>query len=391
MYARVFLHKLLSNVIHLRRLNVLILSVMTLIDTKQLQLTSLGRRMDHPIQERSRIRKMDRLLGNQHLQRDYKIIYKTVANLIVGNKSRPQIIVDWTKLPNCNHYVLRAALATEARALTLYEERHPKKKEGNAKVHKNFLKTLKQLLPEVCNAIIITDAGFKNPWFKEVKALGWDFIGRIRGRTTYSENGEKFMPIKRLFKGATKKIKYLGEKTLARKNPMMLPMYLVKGKAKLRHKLTKKGVRSKEKDSLAYSRSHREPWLLVSSLKGKNAAKKVNEIYKRRMSIEEAFRDLKSIQYGFSLASSRTIKVERYIVLLLIALLACLICWLTGRLAEEAEIHYQYQANSIKHRRVLSWFYLGCQVLRDRYRQIKLTCTQLFELCQVIQHEFITL
>src|SRR5260221_3411887 len=142
MYAQQCLHKLLGPVIHLGRLNVLIMAVLTVIKTKQLQLTALGRALEQPIQERSRIRKIDRLYGNKYLQKEKGIIYEKISKLIIGTKTRPIIIADWTKLPNCNFYVLRGALATEGRALTIYEEMHPKKKEGNPKVQSKFLKKL---------------------------------------------------------------------------------------------------------------------------------------------------------------------------------------------------------------------------------------------------------
>jgi len=42
----------------------------------------------------------------------------------------------------------------------------------NKKIHKAFLKKLKFILPINCQPIIITDAGFRNSWFKMVEALG---------------------------------------------------------------------------------------------------------------------------------------------------------------------------------------------------------------------------
>jgi hypothetical protein len=388
MYAQRFLHKLLAPVIHLRRLSVLTMGVLTLIKTKRLQLTALGRGLEQPIQERSRIRKMDRLFGNKHLQKESTVIYEAVTKLLVGSKKRPIIIVDWTKLPHCNYYVLRASLATEGRALTLYEEMHPKEKESNRKVHETFLKKLKKLLPVHCTPIIVTDAGFKNPWFKQVLALGWDFVGRVRGKMKYSSDGKLFVPCETLHTQAASKIKYLGEKILTRKNPMILSFYLVKEKLKGRKKLTKKGTISKHKDSINYGRAHREPWLLVSSLQGTGVASKVYKTYKKRMAIEEAFRDLKSTRYGFSLSDSKTVKKDRYIVLLLIALLGSLIAYLTGKAVEMEKLHYQYQANSTKNRRVLSYFYLGCQVLKDMNRNLSLTVSNLINTCQTLEADY---
>jgi hypothetical protein len=78
-------------------------------------------------------------------------------------------------------------------------------------------------------------------------------------------------------------------------------------------------------------------------------------------------------------------------VLLLIALLGSLVAWLTGKIAEEVGLHRQYQANSIRHHRVLSFFYLGCQVLRDKNRKLKLSAQELLKTCSNLQVELNTL
>lgn len=88
--------------------------------------------------------------------------------------------------------------------------------------------------------------------------------------------------------------------------------------------------------------------------------------YKKRMTIEENFRDTKSTKYGFSFDKNEPIKPERFTVWLMLAALASLVCWLTGAAAEQLNLHHDFQANSYKHRRVLSFFYLGCQVIRKK-------------------------
>ncbi|WP_418382040.1 transposase [Yersinia enterocolitica] len=51
------------------------------------------------------------------------------------------------------------------------------------KIHKTFLNALAQAVNPEARVIIVTDAGFQNAWFKHIKSLGWDFVGRIRGYT----------------------------------------------------------------------------------------------------------------------------------------------------------------------------------------------------------------
>lgn len=98
-----------------------------------------------------------------------------------------------------------------------------------------------------------------------------------------------------------------------------MSFYIVKQKLRGRKSYCRNGQRRTDKDSKNYSRSYREPWLLVFSNNGKRPAKKVVALYKHRMSIEEVFRDLKSTQYGFSLKENITRKHERLIVWLMLA------------------------------------------------------------------------
>jgi hypothetical protein len=369
MHVEGFLHKLLSPVIHNARIKALSDVVTAAITTKSLMLTELGRGIDLPIQERSGIQKVNRLLGNKHLGMEQESISRAVADALIGPKKHPVIIVDWSKFPNSKEAVIRAALAAQGRALTLYEERHAIKKMGNRKVQTDFLNTLKRVLPKDCRSIIVTDAGFHNDWFKEVLNLGWDYVGRIRGLKKYCSKGDEiFLPCSDLFKQATHNVKYMGEKILTRKNPFKTHLYLVKSKLKGRKALTKQGKVRRDKDSKAYSRAHREPWLLATSFQGRKAGKKVKLIYARRMTIEEAFRDLKSSKYGFGLEEGKTRQKKRRAILLLIAMLASLIAWLAGKIGEQMKWQYQFQSNSIKDRRVLSLFYLGCQLIKKRFR-----------------------
>lgn len=104
--------------------------------------------------------------------------------------------------------------------------------------------------------------------------------------------------------------------------------------------------------------------MLVSSLRSEDVtAQRVIQLYRTRMQIEEAFRDIKNQRTGFSLSDTRTRAQERLANLLLIGMLATLVVWMLGRLAEEKQLHYQYQANTVKTQRVLSLFYLGCLLI----------------------------
>ncbi len=281
----------------------------------------------------------------------------------------PLLIVDWSSMPGSHltssgeHCLLRASLAAQGRSITLYEEVHPKSKEGNTKVHLEFLAQLKSLLPIGCKPCILTDAGFKNPWFKAVLALEWDYIGRLNGSVHY-DDGTGFKPLSELFQHATSKPQEVGSVVVAKTNPMTTKIYLYKKTARGRKQRGKTGKILTNRTSRKNAKSNSEPWILSSSLSGNHIEELIIKYYKLRMTIEESFRDTKSQYYGLSLNENITINVKRYIVWLLLASLASFIAWIVGYSAEKINLHHDFQANTYRHRRVLSFFFLGCQVIR---------------------------
>jgi len=365
-------HQLLDTIIHKTRIKSLLPVIQAIITSKQLGLTQLGRNLDNKGKERFGIRRVDRLLSNDYYQVQAIDIYAAITQNVVGNQGRPIILVDWTALPNSQyttengeHCALRASLISEGRSIILYEEAHSKKKEGNDTVHKEFLKKLKSALPSGCRPYIVTDAGFKNPWFKAVLTLGWNYIGRVRGKVNYN-GGNGFEPIKNLHEKASDTPKCIGSIILTKDNQLVTNCYIYKHKLKGRKKLTKTGKIDQSNVSKKAASGYREPWVLVSSLGGFSAVSRVIKIYKFRMTIEGSFRDAKSTEFGFSLNENKTIKACRYTVWLIISTLAYIVAWVVGLTAKKAGLHYDFQANTYRHRRVLSFFYLGCQIIRKK-------------------------
>lgn len=366
MHATQILHTLLSPVIHLKRLSTIKLLVSAVLANKKLSVTQLGRSLAGNAQEKNNIKRSDRFLSNINIHKERIEVYRTIAKKLIANTPQPWILVDWSHVPNTTSYILRAALVAKGRALTVYEEVHPKTNENNSVVHKRFLGTLQAVLPEKCIPILVTDAGFRRPWFQAVHALGWDYVGRIRGRQSFRIDGtETWESYYGCAKKAVENDKYLGEGQLGQVNTMRTHFYLTKLPKKHRvrlNKLKKKGHHKKDKE---YAKSANEPWLLVSSLRKSSAF--IIKIYTTRMTIEEGFRDLKSSQYGFSFEHAYSKKIERIQILLMIAMLAATIAYLIGFIAEKNNWQYKFQANSCKNRRILSLFYLGCRVIKKNF------------------------
>ncbi|SEJ47942.1 Transposase DDE domain-containing protein, partial [Azotobacter beijerinckii] len=106
----------------------------------------------------------------------------------------------------------------------------------------------------------------------------------------------------------------------------------------------------------------------------------VAAIYRRRMQVEEGFRDLKSHRLGFGLELHRSRCPRRIEILLLIAVLASYALCLLGLQAREAGHERRFQSNSVKDRHVLSLWRLGLEyartyagdISRERLRELEL-------------------
>ena len=121
-------------------------------------------------------------------------------------------------------------------------------------MQQGFLKTLKTLLPDGVRPLILTDAGFRGPWFKAVQALGWDWIGRVRNRTyVRGEREMEWVSCKTLYAKASPIPKALEVFEQVRSAPLMCALYLVRKKKQGRVKKTLMGDRARSKHkSMSY-------------------------------------------------------------------------------------------------------------------------------------------
>lgn len=356
----------ISQAMHKVRYNALMAAVESAISGKCVTVTALGRRSPRDITEKSSINQMDRLVGNVHLLSEATMIYRTMAHWIIGIEKQPLVVIDWSPLSHDEAFhVLRASVPAEGRGMTIYQETHPQAKNASPDIQLQFLEELSKVIPPGCQPIIVTDAGFKNPWFRAVESLEWEWIGRVRGNVQVTRKDEAVWDRATLlgYLIKTDEPTHMGKFLLAKSNPLCCTVYALRKTPKGRVDKTKRGRRSQSTQSRESANGAREPWILVTSLKGgETITPMVIRAYKKRMQIEEAFRDTKNEYYGLGLNRSRSRSAERFTVLLIINTLALFAAWLMGKVAEMRGIQFSYQANTIRIRRVLSFVFLGLRV-----------------------------
>lgn len=189
--------------LHLKRLNSLTLACHALLDCKTLTLTELGRNLPTKARTKHNIKRIDRLLGNRHLHKERLAVYRWHASFICSGNTMPIVLVDWSDIREQKRLmVLRASVALHGRSVTLYEKAFPLSEQCSKKAHDQFLADLASILPSNTTPLIVSDAGFKVPWYKSVEKLGWYWLSRVRGKVQYESHRVLWRPF-RLSQAAT--------------------------------------------------------------------------------------------------------------------------------------------------------------------------------------------
>ena len=363
MPAKPLCHKFIADALtefNQARMKTLMLCVDGLISSNRLTLTDIARHLRGASYSKNKIKRVDRFLKNSKLHQEKIDIYQSVAKKLAYEQPYVAVAVDWSGCCNNDYHLIRASILMDGRALPIYNLVVEEKDKDSPKTNALFLEQLSNVLPAQATVYIVSDGGFLTPFYTKVRELGWHFIGRLRGgmKCRLSPSSD-WKTLSQLREGATSTPKYLGEARLTKhtKTACQAHLHLFHGEQKGRV-----GKSRFTKDNKMYRTLAKEPWLIACS-DNQLTSRQVIDLYAKRMQIEQNFRDDKSQQFGFSWRFSRTKGVERISVLCLIACLGAVILWLIGFEAERRNWHIQFQANTVKNRRVLSFLTLAKNVL----------------------------
>jgi len=374
--------------LHKKRLFTLANLCGALLSGANLSITSLGRHHKGKGTVKSKINCVWHFLSKSTLHKATRDIYQSFGQTLMSGLNEIVILVDWSGCCSKDTWLLRGSLSYDGRSIPIYNEVYPSKDYNNHKAHINFLNQLERLIPEGKKVTVVTDGGFKSPWFKAIEKKGWKYTGRVRGRTAYRLKDErKWGKLSELFALAIENTAlYLGIGDLAKQTSSRLSCHFIvyKGNPKGRTFKKKKNSVYHPPTQKRYKELNKEPWVLVTNMspdelidyrghesnKGKVFAKRVVKLYEKRMQIEQNFRDDKSPRYGFGWRFGKSEEIQIISGLCLIATLATIISILIGTEAEKRQWHYKYQANTVKGYRVLSLVTLAKQVFLHQIKEL---------------------
>lgn len=368
MHAAAVLQKCLSVVfdgMHAVRARTLIGAVQALLASRRLILMDLARAWPGAERVRAPLKRLDRLLSNRYIQAQREAFYQAMMRWLIRHP-HPLLLIDWSDLhEDCRWQLLRAALPWRGRAVTVLEMVFPESMKGAPRAEKQFLRRLRTLLPPGVTPILVTDAGFRTPWFRTVTQFGWYHVGRLRGRTRLQIDGGEWLDNRALHESIGSTPRSVPNVCIVQNDPWRIDLVVYRKPARGRVQLNRHGARRRAHTSVKAEQRERDPWLLVVSPGLRHLpARQVVAIYASRMQIEQSFRDLKCERFGCAFRYSLTRKPSRIAVLLLIHALATFVAWLAAlTLTAAAQIHYG-GITSPRPRRHYSQLRIGWEALR---------------------------
>jgi len=348
--------------IHGARRSVLSAVVIAALSGHCVSLTRLARGVMGSRCLKSALKQVDRFIGHRRIDTEARIVGRELLARLCQWGWPLIIAVDWTEVsPGAKFVELRAAVTRlgMGRALTVYQQVYALKKLGNAKAERLLLQTLRAWVEPGVQVIVITDAGFRRPWFAQVERMGWWWIGRVRRGVNVSCDGRHWISAGQCMDYAKSKAQRWNSCYLSKKAPWPCDMVLYRSRLSGRKHYRCAGHGSTSKAVKEARASAHEPLLLAHSPKlNTYRADEIVAMYAQRMQIEECFRDTKSVVRGLGFEIGRSSTELRLQALLMIASLAAFLLWHIGQLGEAEGLHRRFKATT-RVKRELSLITLG--------------------------------
>ena len=299
------------------------------------------------------IKQIDRLLSNQGV--DVEALAPLWVSFVLAERSDILVAMDWTDFDDDDHTTLAINVITNhGRATPLLWMTVPKKglKTKRNGYEDELLTRLRNAVPIEVHVTVLADRGFGDQKLYTFlsEELGFDYVIRFRGniRVT-SAAGE-----------ARKAAEWL------RPDGRLLTMH---GAG-----VTADGT-TVDRIVMVHAKGMKDAWYLASSRKDLTGAQ-VKNLYGRRFTIEENFRDTKNLRFGLGLSATHIhVPARRDRLLLLVALAEALLT-LLGAAAESLGLDRKLKVNTVAKRthslfRQGSYWYRAIPAMKeDRLRDL---------------------
>ena len=267
-------------------------------------------------------KQVDRMLSNGAI--DVWKLFENWVRFVVGERKEIVTALDWTEFDKDNqatialHLVTSHGRTTPLVWKTVYKT---ERKDQRNNYEDEVIERLHAILPVDVQVTVLADRGFGDQLrYQHLDVLGWDYVIRFRGDILV-------MDVKGTQKQASEWIPPNGRSKKLR-NARVTRQQTTVGAVVCVH-------RKKMKD----------PWCLATS-RAELTSTQIIQLYGRRFTIEETFRDTKDPRYGLGLSATHVKHVERRDRIILIATIAQSLLTLLGAAAESIGLDRMLKVNT---------------------------------------------
>lgn len=278
------------------------------------------------LEPRHAIKQVDRLLSNDGVEME-QILRAWLLHSIQGLK-QIAVAMDWTDFDKDEQATLTIHLITKhgrAWPLMWWTVRKEPDERWRGQTERAALRKFAAALPEDVHVVVLADRGFgSQDLYELLTGLGLDFIIRFKSNILVETVDGVIGPASMWVPTNGRARLLQGAMVTAERTPLPSLVFVKAKKMK-------------------------EPWCLASNLSAAKASEIVN-LYGRRFTIEEAYRDIKNARFGFGLSATRIGRPDRRDRLILLGVLAQSLLTLLGAACEETGLDRRLRANTVKYR-----------------------------------------
>ena len=333
-----FVEEAVGHDLHSKRVLSLSRATTGVIHAAALAVNAIGRglALSQGTQAKHGIKQVDRLLSNVAVcPAD---LFASWVPFVLGDRTEARIALDWTHFDADKHSTIAAYLiTTHGRATPLVWRTFADAEltdGGRTDAEDLLLLRLREVLPEQVQVVLIADRGFGDAGlYRMLEQWGWDYVIRFRKGIQVTNAAGKTLPVEQWLspKGHAK----------ALRGASVTAAHCRVGAVVTVH-----------------AKGMKEAWFVATSFKNRPARDVVN-LYARRFTIEETFRDQKDARFGLGMRHTRVRSPERRDRLFLVAALAQALLTLLGAAGERCGLDRTLKPNTSK-KRTLSLFKQGC-------------------------------
>ena len=329
-----FLHDCFDAELHKRTLRSVRDAVLGTLASARAGVAHIGRGLAQArgLRPKHAIKQVDRLLSNHLL--DLEALAPSWMAFVVGKRTEIVIAFDWTDFAKDDQSTLAlSVIARDGRATPVLWKTVQRSGILRNAVEDDLLERLRAALPPPIRITLLADRGFASQaMYLFLRALEIDFIIRFKSSILVGTNDGNMTPAAQLIPKH--------ERTF-----LLSPACVTGDRTEVATVVLK------------HAKGMKEPWCLSSSRSDLKPSAIVN-LYGRRFTIEERFRDIKDWRFGMGVSAVRMANPHRRDRLLFIVALAQTLLQVLGAAGESLGMDRLLKVNTVK-TRVHSLYHQG--------------------------------